>query len=339
MPALITRCPACATMFKVVPDQLRVSEGWVRCGHCAEVFDAAAHLQPGSAAADTPSISPPGADAAHEAPTLLAADAPPLSEPAADDSLPTGEASADGPSEPLSIQSEIDESVLPPEPDSAQFAEEARALQEDPRDQPFALRREDLSGPGELMPREAVASSHPPEDELQDLTFVRQARRQALWGRPAVRASLLFVLLALAALLVGQVAMHERDRLAAAEPALRPWLARLCEPLGCRIGPPRDIDAIAIDSSSFNKLRPDAYRLQVTLKNRARTEVAMPALELTLTDSDEQPVLRRVLMPADLAARAAIAPASDWSGTVALGVADNAVAGRVAGYRVLAFYP
>ena len=40
----ITRCPACGTMFKVVPDQLRISEGWVRCGHCAEVFDAAAHL-------------------------------------------------------------------------------------------------------------------------------------------------------------------------------------------------------------------------------------------------------------------------------------------------------
>ena len=33
--SLITRCPACGTMFKVVPDQLRISEGWVRCGHCA----------------------------------------------------------------------------------------------------------------------------------------------------------------------------------------------------------------------------------------------------------------------------------------------------------------
>ena len=38
--SLITRCPACGTMFKVVPDQLKISEGWVRCGHCAEVFDA-----------------------------------------------------------------------------------------------------------------------------------------------------------------------------------------------------------------------------------------------------------------------------------------------------------
>ncbi len=35
----ITRCPACSTQFKVVADQLRISDGWVRCGHCAEVFE------------------------------------------------------------------------------------------------------------------------------------------------------------------------------------------------------------------------------------------------------------------------------------------------------------
>ena len=38
--SLATRCPACATVFRVVQDQLRVSEGWVRCGRCGEVFNA-----------------------------------------------------------------------------------------------------------------------------------------------------------------------------------------------------------------------------------------------------------------------------------------------------------
>ena len=33
--SLITGCPACGTMFKVVPDQLKISDGWVRCGHCS----------------------------------------------------------------------------------------------------------------------------------------------------------------------------------------------------------------------------------------------------------------------------------------------------------------
>ena len=38
--SLVTRCPACGTAFKVVRDQLRISDGWVRCGRCSEVFDA-----------------------------------------------------------------------------------------------------------------------------------------------------------------------------------------------------------------------------------------------------------------------------------------------------------
>ena len=43
--SLITRCPACGTKFKVVTDQLKVSEGWVRCGQCAEVFVGTLHMQ------------------------------------------------------------------------------------------------------------------------------------------------------------------------------------------------------------------------------------------------------------------------------------------------------
>lgn len=39
-----TRCPACGTVFRVVPDQLKVSDGWVRCGRCAEVFDASQRM-------------------------------------------------------------------------------------------------------------------------------------------------------------------------------------------------------------------------------------------------------------------------------------------------------
>ena len=38
---LATRCPACHTSFKVVKDQLRLADGWVRCGRCDEVFLAA----------------------------------------------------------------------------------------------------------------------------------------------------------------------------------------------------------------------------------------------------------------------------------------------------------
>lgn len=41
----VTRCPSCETRFKVVADQLRISQGWVRCGVCQSVFDACEDLQ------------------------------------------------------------------------------------------------------------------------------------------------------------------------------------------------------------------------------------------------------------------------------------------------------
>ncbi len=43
--ALMTSCPACATRFKVVPDQLRLHHGLVRCGACDHVFDANTRLE------------------------------------------------------------------------------------------------------------------------------------------------------------------------------------------------------------------------------------------------------------------------------------------------------
>jgi predicted Zn finger-like uncharacterized protein len=306
--SLITRCPACGTMFKVVPDQLRISEGWVRCGHCSEVFDAAANLNAG------PQVT---------APALL----PDPPAPPARDSGPPSEGFAS------SLNTEIEEGVALEAPDSEQIEAEAIALAEDPKDRPFELRRADDS---ELEPSRIDDAAA----ELHDVSFVRAARRKAFWARRGVRAVLAVIALVLASLLTLQWAVYDRDRLAASEPALAPWLGKLCRAFGCRIGPPRQIDAVAIDSSSFNKLRGDAYRLNVTVKNQASTPVAMPALELTLTDSQDQPLVRRVLLPAEIAgAPAAIGASGEWSGTVALALNANGTTSRVAGYRLLAFYP
>ena len=35
---LAARCPGCKTVFRLVPDQLKLAGGWVRCGRCGEVF-------------------------------------------------------------------------------------------------------------------------------------------------------------------------------------------------------------------------------------------------------------------------------------------------------------
>jgi len=40
----LTRCPGCATVFRVTAGQLALREGQVRCGHCRAVFDANDHF-------------------------------------------------------------------------------------------------------------------------------------------------------------------------------------------------------------------------------------------------------------------------------------------------------
>lgn len=89
---LATRCTACGTIFRVVQDQLRISEGWVRCGRCAEVFDAreqlfdlereAAPPWPPAGAPPQPEATQPSADT--EAPDDLPSGwhAPPMPAPA-----------------------------------------------------------------------------------------------------------------------------------------------------------------------------------------------------------------------------------------------------------------
>ncbi|WYX11347.1 zinc-ribbon domain-containing protein [Achromobacter xylosoxidans] len=88
--ALTTRCPQCGTSFKVVPDQLRVRNGLVRCGACATVFDGRACLLPETGAgmpaaaipaSNTPIAAPaPAASQAIAAPVLVTPPAPPVAD-------------------------------------------------------------------------------------------------------------------------------------------------------------------------------------------------------------------------------------------------------------------
>jgi predicted Zn finger-like uncharacterized protein len=329
--SLITRCPACGTMFKVVPDQLRISEGWVRCGKCAEIFDASQRLESGEvgmAVAQEPAAPPPPA--------------PPQASAAAQRTEPAPLT----PSEPegfsSSLHTDISDDDLPELLDSVHFDDETHALVEHPLDRPFELKRADageVTGRRQDQPRRARPETEPePEGEHEDLSFVRQARSDTARLSPVTRVLFLLVLIVLALLLVGQLVIHDRDRLAASDPALARLVANLCAPLSCTAQVPRQIDAIVIDSSSFNRLRGEAYRLNVTLKNQALIDVALPALELTLTDGQDQALVRRVFMPSELGTRPVIAASSDWSGSLALALSDNS-GSRIAGYRLLAFYP
>ena len=303
--SLITRCPACGTMFKVVPDQLRISEGWVRCGQCAEIFDATANLQePEAAAAQVaapPSLPVP--------PAAVPSSPPPPGPPVVAHAAAPAAAA-----HPSPAAADAPDSIAAP-PLYPWFPSEVHESQ---------------------LPRESRIEEEP---DLDSVSFVRKARRKALWRRPMMRALLMVIMLVLTAVLALQYALQERDKLAATQPQLRPWLQLLCGQLRCDIQPPRQIDAIVIDSSSFNRLRADAYRLSFSLRNQASIPVAMPSLELTLTDSQDQPVVRSVLAPRDFGVARVISAASEATSTVAVSVAPGTGSHRIAGYRLLAFYP
>ncbi len=312
--SLITRCPACGTMFKVVPDQLRISEGWVRCGHCTEIFDASAHMQQAG-----PVASPVPVPA-------LAPQPQPLAEPASEPAQAIA---------PLLVQQES-APVEPVVPALTSPAQEPAPEEAPTGGAPVAAAVRVKDDESDFVDAPESSSS---ESAFDDVSFVRDAQRKAFWRRPLVRSLLAVLCLLLLGGLGVQMAVQERDRIVAAEPRARPVLEALCGYLQCTLRPLRQIESIVIDGSSFNKMRGDAYRLGFTLKNMAALELAMPAIELTLTDTQDQPVIRRVLQPADLGSVSAVLTAGgEWSGSVAISVTPNGP-GRIAGYRVLAFYP
>ncbi|CAG2158837.1 zinc-ribbon and DUF3426 domain-containing protein [Cupriavidus numazuensis] len=134
-----------------------------------------------------------------------------------------------------------------------------------------------------------------------------------------------------------------RGQLAGHFPALRPVLEAACAPLGCVVPPWRDIDALRIDTSQLQKQEEgsDAYLLAVTLRNQGRATTALPAIELVMTDLQDQLLLRRVLEPSEY-----LEPAQKTFATHGLR-AGMELPVRVrfrtqqaaANYRVLIFYP
>lgn len=312
--SLITRCPACRTMFKVVPDQLRISEGWVRCGQCEEIFDAQANLQeevpPAQATATVTAFE-------GELAAALASEAP-------ETRAPEVELRVTPRSERIEPQLDTGggDTILLPE-GSAYGVDETRPLLADEGPEPTAPAAQDRAEPA------------PPE-----LSFMRQTRQPSRWHRPLVRATLLALSLLLVLGLALQLLVHERDRVAAIEPSLRPLIEEVCLLAGCEVRPLRQIESVVIDSSAFSKIKGDLYRLSLTLKNNAPVDLAMPAVELALTDSLDHALIRRVLQPEDLGVQEGVIRAGgETQTTLLLTVKTNGNGERVAGYRLLAFYP
>jgi predicted Zn finger-like uncharacterized protein len=241
----ITHCPQCETAFKVSPQQLELAKGWVRCGRCAHVFEAALYFE-------TQPVIP--------APPPASADAPSLFRAAM---------------EPAVVANEI---KPPSSPKSADSTDDERT----------SLPLRWLLGSGALV-----------------LTFLLQ------------------------------VVVAQRNWLAAEEPALRPLLSSLC---ACEVTWPRETEAVLIESSSFVESPQGGYTVQLRLKNTQHHPVAMPALELSLTDMQDQVLVRRVFTAEELSGKDHVQALRDVRSTLNFDL-DEKVSQRITGFRAFVFYP
>lgn len=284
--ALATRCPQCGASFRVVADQLKLRGGLVRCGDCRTVFDAIGTLsylredgpEPdgaaksgGQAGAASDRATAQDTDERSNPPTLMFRESAP--EPAA-------EVMAARPTQESQGASAGDHA--PADPADSRAAEAAGEIHPDERSdvEPEA----DRAAPDEPTPATTPLFLREPGDG--------RARRWAWGGVAAVLASAL----------AGQVLVVWHADLLARWPRLYPVAVAICQRLPCTPHWPMRAEQIAVVGSELQAVpNTGLLELNAVLRNRAAIRLQQPALELTLTDTRNRIILRRVFRPEDYA--------------------------------------
>jgi predicted Zn finger-like uncharacterized protein len=132
-----------------------------------------------------------------------------------------------------------------------------------------------------------------------------------------------------------------RDEIAIYYPNAKPYLVQVCQKLSCSINLPKKIEFIVIDDSDMQEdaEHPGLVRFASTLINSGNHVVAYPNLELTLTDVEDKPVLRRIFKPNEyLPAETNIADGIQPSAETRIRLAVTTSDITVTGYRVFVTY-
>lgn len=350
-------------MFRVVQDQLKVSEGWVRCGRCQAVFNAQETLF------DLEHDTPPPWQAPAEATEAALPEASAGGDPAIDVSF-TSEAHGDisepgAPQETYPARTEPDHpSAREPVQETTIEATEVPARTDEDADDATepattdslpsdATAMEEPAATAEGGDADATATSTSADVAPEDTpAFLKQAARNERWEQPAMRR-LLWALVAVSALLLAtQVIHHFRQAIAAQHPGALPWLQGFCGVTGCRLDTLQRIADVSIENTALTQGQGPAQpsddaasaadsdthilRLAITLRNRGQWNIAMPSVDLSLTGSDGELVARRSLSPRDFGVTdPQLPPGLDTP----LSLRFRVVGGRVSGYTVEVFYP
>ncbi|MEO7056272.1 MAG: zinc-ribbon and DUF3426 domain-containing protein [Caldimonas sp.] len=350
--SLATRCTSCSTVFRVVQDQLKVSEGWVRCGRCDAVFNALEGLfdlgRESPPDWEKTRVSPQELDdaelplAAAPFPSAAGADAPAYADADAD-------AIADDLHDVTGTPSTLD-SLLADPVDAHLFGPRKRAdSAPKPAGQIGARDRVEFSDArfdSDLFAEnpsssddEHVESASTDVAGLETTTrpeFLRRADRRARWRSWPARSLLAAGSCVATLVLLLQFGHHYRDTLAAQWPALRPVLASWCAQAGCTLHAPRRLADVLLETSALT-ITParDAFVLSVNLRNRGTVALAAPSIDLNLTDSNGRLVARRALSPRDFRASEVLQAGAEAALQLTLTTSPT----TVAGYTVEIFYP
>lgn len=372
----ITACPQCQTRFRVTEEQLQIRNGNVRCGRCAHVFNALESLIEESPPlpeeilpAPVPAQPPGLAEQAQE--TFPAGHTPVTPErEALQQEAPPPEAVDAG--EPL-FDPEIIHPEIPPEAEEALFEFEI-TRPETPADaaQPAEFFPEAPSGEesGAIEPvteqafealDKLLSPGFEPEPEpeskveaesrvvrIQPPLTVIQAKvspaspKYAPPPKPRRAWPWALASLLLLAGLLAQGIYSFRDTIAAHYPLTRPLLEQACDHLQCRVSLPRNPDLIGIESSELHAdpARANIVVLTSILRNRAAHVQAYPTLELTLTNTRDEMVARKLFPPTEyLRNTSAISQGIPTSGEVAVKLLMDIGELKAEGYRLYLFYP
>lgn len=173
-------------------------------------------------------------------------------------------------------------------------------------------------------------------DDLADKSKLKSSRHRK--PRPVLWAFLILIFLIAA---VVQSIYFLRSEIAIYYPNLKPYLVKACAPLHCTVELPKKIEFIVIDDSDIQE---DAeykglMRLSSTLINQASFNQAYPKLELTLTDVEDKPKLRRIFSPSEyLPEHTDISRGLAAGEEVKIRLAMTTQGEPVAGYRVYVSY-
>ena len=179
----------------------------------------------------------------------------------------------------------------------------------------------------------ATAQEPTPANNEKGLPVAPRKSRGWVWA-----AGSLLMLVALMA----QATYYFRVDLAARLPGLKPALNAGCAWLKCSIPLPQDADLLSIESSSLEvePQRPNVVTVNILLRNHAPYAQAYPRIALAFTDTSDEVLARRILLPEEYlekntAPERGLGPRNESALNVHL---DTGIL-RPSGYRLQVFYP